>query len=77
MIWRRWFVSRFCCIFFRVYARGGVVGPGVAGSLGACSGTAVTGGGLVVEVAGLGNFVTLIKAEAESVRFLALFLVLF
>ena len=35
-------------------ARGGAVGPVVAGSLGACGGKAVTGGGLVVEVAGLG-----------------------
>ena len=69
--------AEFAADFSRVDARGGAVGPGVAGILGACGGKAVTGGGLVVEVAGLGNFVSLIKAEAESVRFLALFLVLF
>ena len=58
-------------------ARDDAVGPGVAGSPRACGGKAGTGGGPVVEVAGLGNFVTLIKAEAETVRFLVLFLVLF
>ena len=38
MIRRRWFVSRICSRFFRVDARGGAVGPGVAGLLGACGG---------------------------------------
>ena len=58
-------------------ARDDVVGPGVAGSPRACGGKAGTGGGPVVDVAGLGTFVTLIKAEAESMCFLVLFLVPF
>ena len=59
-------------------ARDDAVGPGVAGSPGACGGKAGTGGGPVVaEAAGQGNFVTLIKAAAESMCFLVLFLVLF
>ena len=59
-------------------ARDDVVGPGAAGSPRACGGKAGTGGGPVVaEVAGQGNFVTLIKAAAKSMCFLVLFLVLF